>query len=82
MSTLRVAVAAGAFLYGAIAIVQLVQHETVRVQALAVLLVLCVAAYVTWAHDEHRLKRYEMVLLWICVLTFSLYAGLRIGGLV
>jgi uncharacterized membrane protein len=82
VSTLRYALVGGVFFYGVITLLQLIQQETVRLQAIAILAFLCVAGVVTWANDEHRLKRYEMALLWICVLTFSVYTILRMGGLV
>lgn len=81
MSALRYALGAGVFVYGAITLVQLVQNEGVRLQAIAVLGLLCGAGLVTWGRDEHRLKRYEMILLWISVLTFSLYTLLSVGGI-
>jgi Ca2+/Na+ antiporter len=82
VSTLRYALAAGVFVYGAITLVQLVQNEAVHLQAIAVLAVLCVAMLVSWGNDEHRMRRYEMILLWVCVLAFSAYTLLRIGGFV
>jgi UDP-N-acetylmuramyl pentapeptide phosphotransferase/UDP-N-acetylglucosamine-1-phosphate transferase len=77
-----VALMGGATVYAGIVIVQLIENGEVRLQALGALFLLCVSALITWADDEHRLKRYEMVLLWICVLTFSVYTILRTGGLV
>jgi hypothetical protein len=81
MSTLRYALGTGMFVYGMIVILQLLQNDLVRIQAIAVLGLLCLAGMVTWGTDEHRMKRYEMILLWASVLAFSVYTVLRIGGI-
>ena len=82
MSFLRMAMGAGVLAYALVAIVQVVEKTSVQVQAGGILLLFLFAALVTRARDVAALKRYEMALLWGCVLFFSVYAVLAAGGLV
>jgi hypothetical protein len=80
MNTIRLLITVGAAFYGVLFLVQVAQNGSVADQALAGVVLLAVAAGLTWMHDELTLKRYEMGLLWVMVLGFLGYAMIRALG--
>ncbi|WOX57438.1 hypothetical protein [Methanoculleus receptaculi] len=80
MSALRLLITAGAVFYVMVFLVQIAQNGSVTGQALAGVILLAVAATLTWMHDELALKRYETALLWVMVLGFLAYAVANASG--
>jgi hypothetical protein len=80
MSLIRGALFAGALAYIAVALLEFTATASVEVQAIIAGLLLAATIALTLFKDEIALKRYEMTLLWMCVLLFGAYAALRYGG--
>jgi len=70
----------GLIAYLCIALWQVISHPEVSLQALALGVFLIILTGIAWISDEEMLKRTEMVILWICVGLFGLYAMLVAGG--
>jgi Ca2+/Na+ antiporter len=79
---IRSAIAGGAAIYGAIMVVQALQHPSAAAGAIAAAFLLAAAGLLLWSNDEHRLKTVEMALLWCCVALFLVYGLLAFGGVV
>ncbi len=80
MNAIRLLITAGAAFYGVLFLAQIALNGSVADQALAGVVLLAVAAALTWMHDELALKRYETGLLWVMVLGFLAYATARASG--
>lgn len=74
MNVIRLLITAGTAFYVVIFLAQVAQNGSVADQALAGVVLLAVAAALSWMRDELTLKRYEMGLLWVMVLGFLAYA--------
>lgn len=72
----------GLISYLLIAVWQVISHPEVSLQALSLGVVLVILTGIAWISDEEMLKKTEMVILWICVVLFGLYASLVAGGVV
>ncbi len=72
----------GLIAYLIIAVWQVISHPEISLQALALGVVLIILTGIAWISDEEILKKTEMVILWICVGLFGLYAMLVVGGIV
>ena len=66
--------------YIIIALVQWVQNQTVQVEAVLFAGILVVLSLIHYTRDEERLKKIEMVGLWMAIALFLGYALLRAGG--
>jgi hypothetical protein len=80
MSVIRGALFIGALAYIAVALLELAATASVVTQAIVVGIFLAATIALTVLKDELALKRYEMTLLWMCVLLFGAYAALSYGG--
>jgi hypothetical protein len=80
MSVIRGALFIGALAYIAVALLELMATASVGVQAIVAGLLLAATIALTLLNDEIALKRYEISLLWMCVLLFGAYAALSYGG--
>ncbi len=80
MSVIRGALFIGALAYIAVALLELMATASVVVQGTVAGLFLAATIALTLLKDEIALKRYEMSLLWMCVLLFGAYAVLSYGG--
>lgn len=80
MSVIRRALFLGALAYIAVALLEVAATASVTLQAIVAALLLAATIALTLQNDELALKRYEMALLWICVLLFGTYAALSYGG--
>jgi uncharacterized membrane protein len=80
MSVIRGALFIGALAYIAVALLELMATASVAVQAIVAGIFLAATIALTLLNDEIPLKRYEMSLLWMCVLLFGAYAVLSYGG--
>jgi hypothetical protein len=80
MSVIRGALFIGALAYIAVALLELMATASVGVQAIVAGLFLAATIALTLLNDEITLKRYEISLLWMCVLLFGAYAALSYGG--
>jgi hypothetical protein len=80
MSVIRGALFIGALAYIAVALLELMATASVGIQAIVAGLLLAATIALTLLNDEIALKRYEISLLWMCVLLFGAYAALSYGG--
>jgi hypothetical protein len=80
MSLIRGVLFVGALVYIAVAMLELIATATVELQAIVVGLFLAATIGLTFVQNEIALKRYEMTLLWTCVLLFGAYLALSYGG--
>ena len=58
------------------------EHSLILPECAGIAVLLTIAAAITWTQNESGLKRLEMDLLWLCILTFGIYGVLRYGGIV
>ena len=82
MTKIRTILTGGLIAYLLIALWQVILHPEMYVQALALGVVLLILTGIAWISDEERLKQTEMVILWICIGLFGLYAILIAGGII
>ncbi|HDR74275.1 MAG TPA: hypothetical protein ENN85_10295 [Methanoculleus sp.] len=80
MSLIRGVLFAGALAYIAVALLELAATASIAMQAIAAGVFLAATIALTVVRDEIALKRYEMALLWICVLLFGAYTIAGYGG--
>jgi hypothetical protein len=73
---------AGSVFYALIFIIQAMQHRPVFAEAVAGIGIIIFLTMVSFRTDEHELHTGEMILVWGCILLFSLYALLRAGGII
>jgi len=72
----------GAVIYIVIAILQWVTNRMVFAEAVVLSGILVALSLVHYASDERRLKQLEMVLLWLVIGLFVVYALAKAGGFV
>jgi FtsH-binding integral membrane protein len=82
MTQIKNILTAGLVVYLLIAVWQGTSRPEIFLQALALGVLLIILTGIAWISDEEVLKRTEMVILWICVGLFGLYAMLVAGGVV
>jgi len=82
MNLIQKGITIGAVFYIVVALIQMSEHVLILPEGVGIAVLLTIAGAITWIQDESRLKRLEMNLLWLCILTFGIYAALRYGGLV
>jgi hypothetical protein len=71
----------GATAYIGIILLQLFENVSIRIQAAGAAILLALAIVVISIQNEAAMKKYEMIILWCCVLLFGLYSILTLGGL-
>lgn len=82
MNLIQKGITIGAVFYIAVVLIQMSEHSLILSECVGIAVLLTIAAVITWIQDESGLKRLEMNLLWLCILTFGIYGVLRYGGLV
>jgi len=82
MNLIQKGITIGAVFYIAVALIQMSESSLILPECVGIAVLLTIAGAITWIQDESGLKRLEMNLLWLCILTFGIYAILRYGGIV
>ncbi len=82
MNLIQKGITVGAVFYIAVALIQMAEYSVILPECAGIAFLLTIAAVITWLQNESGLKRLEMNLLWLCILTFAIYGVLRYGGLV
>jgi len=82
MNLIQKGITIGAVFYIAVALIQMTEYSLILPECAGIAVLLTIAAAITWTQNESGLKRLEMALLWLCILTFGLYGVLRYGGIV
>ena len=77
---IRELVLLGGGAYIVIALVQWVQNQTVQVETVVFAGILVALSLIHYAPDEGRLKKIEMVGLWLAIALFVGYALAKAGG--
>lgn len=81
MNLIQKALFIGATAYIGIILLQLFENVSISIQAAGAAIILALAIIVISIKNEAAMKKYEMIILWCCVLLFGLYAILTLGGL-
>jgi hypothetical protein len=79
---IRTVCLAGSIFYTAIFLLQAWEYHPVIGEAIAGIAIIAILTIISFRTDEHELHRGEMILVWTCILLFSLYALLRAGGVI
>lgn len=79
---IRTVCLAGSIFYAAIFLLQALEYHPVIGEAIAGIAIIAILTIISFRTDEHELHRGEMILVWTCILLFSLYALLRAGGVI
>ena len=82
MTHIKKILTAGLVAYLVIAAWQVISHPEIVAQALGLGILFIILVAIAWITDEAILKKAEMLILWICVGLFGLYAILVAGGIV
>ncbi|WFN35263.1 hypothetical protein L1S32_03845 [Methanogenium sp. S4BF] len=82
MTQIKTILTGGLAAYLLIAVWQVTSHPEIAVQAVALGLIFILLTVIAWISDEETLKKAEMVILWVAVGLFALYAVLVAGGIV
>ncbi len=80
MSMIRMALIGGALVYALLFGIEFIQGHVFWQAIIGTVAVILIAA-LPFVQDEHALHRGEMIMIWICVLLFGLYALLKSGGI-
>jgi len=79
---IRKAILAAGIIYLAIILIQAMERASVLLQAAIFGVVLAGGTALYFYHDEHKLERLEITMLWFCILLFVLYMALKLAGVV
>jgi fluoride ion exporter CrcB/FEX len=82
MSLIRNTLLAASGFYALIFIIQTLEQPPVIWEALGGIAILGTLTTLSFKSDTHELHNGEIILIWSCILLFSLYALLRAGGVI
>jgi len=81
VNLIRTVCLAGSAFYALLFIIQAAEHRPVIGESVAGVAVIAFLTIISFRAGEEELHRGEMILIWVCIILFAVYALLRAGGI-